>query len=137
MDQLVEGFDLTGMLPESNVFARRLRPAVMSCNELRKVADLSRDGMLEVTRSSGDWTLHEQLYAATTREVEKGFIEGPLDPKRIPPGASLTRRFGVKQKNKTRPIHDYKASFEKPGALQMLTIRCHLVMPHSTWMHSW
>ena len=119
MDQLVEGFDLTGMLPESNVFARRLRPAVMSCNELRKVADLSRDGMLEVTRSSGDWTLHEQLYAATTREVEKGFIEGPLDPKRMPPGASLTRRF------------------EKPGALQMLTIRCHLVMPHSTWMHSW
>ena len=29
VDQLTHGFDLTGMLPESNIFAKRVRPAVI------------------------------------------------------------------------------------------------------------
>ena len=97
----------------------------MSCNELGKVADLSRDGMLEMTRSSGDESLDEQLYAATTREVEKGFIEGPIDPKRMPPEATLTRRFRVKQQSKTRPIDDDKASFVNSSVTQLETASVH------------
>ena len=34
VDQLASGFDLTGGLPESNVFARKMRPAAMSCVEI-------------------------------------------------------------------------------------------------------
>ena len=36
VDQLTHGFDLTGMLPESNIFAKRIRPAVISCAESKK-----------------------------------------------------------------------------------------------------
>ena len=44
------------------------------------------------------------------KEVEKGFIQGPIDKDELPAGSTLTKRFPVKQKNKLRPIDDYKAS---------------------------
>ena len=61
------------------------------------------------------------------KEVTKGFIEGPLDPEVLPAGATLTRRFGVRQKNKTRPIEDYKASFVNSSVTQMETASVHTV----------
>ena len=60
---LCDGFDLTGPLPEPNVFSRRVRPAVMTCNELRHVAELSRTGLVESIRSSGDTELDQQSAA--------------------------------------------------------------------------
>ena len=101
--QLGRGFDLTGMLPESNVFNRKVRPAVMSCGELRRAADLGRAGILQSVKSSGDPDLDKDLYAATLKEVTKGFLTEVHDLKDLPQGATLTRRFGVKQKNKVRP----------------------------------
>lgn len=127
VDQLAHGFDLTGSLPESQVFSRKIRPAAISCNELRRIADLSREGMLQTVTSSGDLELDEQLYSATLREVEKGFLVGPLDPNSLPPGSTLTRRFGVKQKSKTRPIDDYKASFVNSSVSQTETATVHTV----------
>ena len=47
--------------------------------------------------------------------------EGSIDPKRMPPGATLTRRFDVKQKSKTRPIDDYQASFVNSSVTQLET----------------
>ena len=44
------------------------------------------------------------------KEVEKGFIQGPIDKDELPVGSNLTKRFPVKQKNKVRPIDDHKAS---------------------------
>ena len=80
VDDLIAGFNLTGALPESHAFAKRVRPATISCEELRSVADLCKKSMLEMTQSSGDTELDEQLYEATCKEVSKGFLEGPLDP---------------------------------------------------------
>ena len=51
----------------------------MSCEDLRRVSDLSRGGLLQSISSSGDPQLDEELYAATMKEVKKGFIVGPLD----------------------------------------------------------
>jgi hypothetical protein len=60
-------------------------------------------------------------------EVDNGFIQGPLTPDQLPPGATLTRRFGVKQKSKTRPIDDYKASFVNSSVTQTETASVHTV----------
>ena len=127
IDDLAAGFDLTGALPESNAFSKRVRPAAISCEDLRSVANLCKKGVLEMTQSSGDTELDEQLYAATLKEVKKGFLEGPLDPASLPAGATLTRRFGVKQKSKTRPIDDYKASFVNSSVSQTETASVHTV----------
>ena len=98
-DQLASGFDLTGSLPESKVFARKVRPAAMSCVELRRISELCRHNMLQTVVSSGD----PELYAATMKEVDKGFLKGPVEPADLPEGSTLTRRFGVKQKSKRDP----------------------------------
>ena len=55
--------------------------------------------MLQLVKSSGDAELDSQLYAATMKEVSKGFLLGPIDPATLPAGSTLTRRFGVFQKN--------------------------------------
>ena len=127
VDQLASGFDLTGSLPESQVFARRLRPAAMSCVELRRISELCRHNMLQTVVSSGDPDLDSQLYAATIKEVDKGFLIGPVEPADLPEGSTLTRRFGVKQKSKTRPIDDYKASFVNSSVSQTETATVHTV----------
>ena len=127
VDDLTTGFNLTGALPESHTFAKRVKPATLSREEPRSVADLCRKSMLETTQSSGDAELDDQLYEATCKEVRKGFLEGPLDPADLPTGATLTRRFGVKQKSKTRPIDDYKASFVNSSVSQSETASVHTV----------
>ena len=102
VDDLATGFGLIVTLPESNS-SRKVRPASISCEELRRVADMCRDGMLEMNKSSG--------LIATRNKIYTGFIEGPISPASLPEGATLTRRFVVKQKSKTRPIDIYKSSF--------------------------
>ena len=72
VEDIKRGFDLTGALPRSGVFNQKFRPASMTCEDLRKVSNLSREVLLE--------------------------------------SVTLTKRFPVKQKNKVRPIDDYKAS---------------------------
>ena len=127
VDQLASGFDLTGGLPESNVFARKMRPAAMSCVELRRISELCRQSMLQTVVSSEDPELDSQLYAATMKEVGKGFLIGPVELADLPEGSTLTRRFGVKQKSKTRPIDDYKASFVNSSVSQTETATVHTV----------
>jgi len=59
--------------------------------------------MIQTVKSSGDPELDDQPYSATLKEVNKGFLVGPINPNELPSGSTLTRRFGVKQKSKTRP----------------------------------
>ena len=54
-------------------------------------------------------------------------LKRPLDVTCVPPGATLTRRFGIKQKGKTRPTDDYKASFVNSSATQLETASVHTV----------
>ena len=74
VEDIKKGFDLTGALPRSGVFNQKFRPASMTCEDLRKVSNPSRDVLLESVQSSGDRETDLSLFAAT---VEKGFIKGP------------------------------------------------------------
>ena len=71
----------------------------MTCEDLRKVSNLSRSVLLESVQSSGDKEVDLSLFAATLKEVETGFIQGPIDKEDVPAGSTLTKRFPVKQKN--------------------------------------
>ena len=82
----------------------------MTCEDLRKVSNLSREVLLESVQSSGEKEIDLSLFATTLKEVEKGFIQGPVNEEELPAGSTLTKHFPVKQKNKVRPIDDYKAS---------------------------
>ena len=70
----------------------------MTCKDLRKVSDLGREALLGTVQSSGDSEIDRGLFEATVKEVEKGFIEGPVGRESLPAGSTLTKRFLVKQR---------------------------------------
>ena len=50
----------------------------MTCQDRRNVSNLSRSVLLESVQSSGDEEIDLSLFSATLKEVEKGFIKGPV-----------------------------------------------------------
>ena len=78
ISDIAHGFDLTGQLPEANVFSKHFRPATLSCPELRKFASISREAIINSIGSSGDPELDEGLMKATQKEISKGFLLGPI-----------------------------------------------------------
>ena len=76
----------------------------MSCEDLR-VSELGRTVLVDSVQSSGDKELDASLFQATLKEVEKGFMQGPIDKAELPAGSTLTKRLRVRH-----PIDDYKAS---------------------------
>ena len=42
--------------------------------------------------------------------MKRGWLQGPVQVGDLPPTASVTRRFGISQSNKTRPIDDFSES---------------------------
>ena len=99
----------------------------MTCEDPRKVSNLSRDVLLESVQSCGDRETDLSLFAATMKEVEKGFIKGPINKEELPAGSTLTKRFPVKQKNKVRPIDDYKASLVNFAVAQNEGVTIHTI----------
>ena len=104
VEDIKRGFDLTGALPTSGVFNQKFRPASMTCEDLRTVSNLSREVLLASVQSSGDKEIDLSLFTTTLKEVEKGFIQGPINREELLVGSTLTKCFPVKQKNKVRPI---------------------------------
>ena len=127
VEDIKRGFDLTGALPRSGVFNQKFRPASMTCEDRRKVSNLSREVLLESVQSSGDKEIDLSLLATTLKEVEKGFIQGPINKEELPAGSTLTKRFPVKQKNKVRPIDDYKASLVNFAVTQNEGVTIHTI----------
>ena len=50
-----------------------------------------------------------------------------MDPTSLPSGSAITRRFGVQQKGKLRPIDDYKASMVNSSVTQTEGVSVHSV----------
>ena len=65
----------------------------MTCEDLRKVSNLSRGVFLESVQSSGDKETDLSLFAASVKEVEKGFIKGPIDKDELPVGVHSHKAF--------------------------------------------
>ena len=97
----------------------------MATESLRSIADRARTILLENVKSSGNSDIDEGVMAATTAEIEKGLLIGPLSASALPAGSTLTRRFRVLQKGKVRPIDDYKASLVSSSVTQVETVTIH------------
>ena len=89
VDDIKKGFELTGALPRSGVFNQKFRPASMTCEDLRKVSNLSRDVLLEPVLSSGD------------RETDLRAHK----QRRTPCGVHSHKTFPCETKNKVRPMN--------------------------------
>ena len=108
--EIARGFDLVGPIPNSDVYRKRKRFATMTRAQLRSVASKSRKATFHSTRSSGDEFLDLALYALTLDELSSGWLQGPYEISDLPSESILTRRFGILQGGKVRPIDDFTAS---------------------------
>ena len=73
-------------------------------------AEKARQAVKFTTRSSGSHEQDVALWVKTLQEVEKGWLEGPIQWDRLSGGAVVSRRFPLQQGQKLRPIDDYSMS---------------------------
>ena len=114
-----EGFHLMGPLPETGALPTRVTVGSLTPEEVRANAAINNTAIFESAKNCRDPVIAQAVYDATIAERDRGWLQGPLDFESLPPGAVLTRRFGVEQTSfdvnvgsvkKVRPIDDYTES---------------------------
>ncbi|CAE7812845.1 unnamed protein product [Symbiodinium sp. CCMP2592] len=112
VDDILKGFDLTGPTEVwGQTVARRLVATV---------------------KASDDPVIDQGVLKATQKELERGFVEGPVALSDVPSNASLTHRFGVRQGEsedgpKIRPIDNYLSSQVNSAVSQTEQISVHTI----------
>ena len=91
--EMCVGFKLAGPIPPSPVFKKKRTSATLSVNDLRHSAHVTRQGIILSTVSSGDDELDLALQAATDKELEKGWLWGPIDVSSLPETAWCFKTF--------------------------------------------
>ena len=136
-DELVEGFKIVGPVTESGIFKQGITLAEISPQQLRDRTKYLKPMIIGRAKLSDGNELQRQLYDTTLEEAgEKNWLEGPFQPIQIDDimGSNWlpVRRFGVLQKDKLRPIDDFKESqvnktFASSEKLELRT------MDHTLW----
>ena len=109
-EEIAKGFSISGPIPSKAIFKPCCEPATLSVDELRAGSKVVRRGIIQAAANSVNHPLAEEIHSITMDEVKKGWLQGPIQVGDLPPTASVTRRFGVSQSNKTRPIDDFSES---------------------------
>ena len=101
---------------------------------------------MATVKPAADPAVDKGVLEATRKELERGFVLGPVPPGDVPVGASLTHRFGVIQGQteggpKVRPIDDYLASQVNATITQVESVPVHSVDVVAgmlgAWLHEW
>ena len=131
-DEIVSGFSLTGEMPESGRFPSKLKPAMISVQQLQESTVWAKKMILQSCRRVGsDIEIATAVFDETQQQLADGWVKGPfkagqLDEKYdgcwIP-----SKRFGVKQGQKIRAVDDFSeflinASMTSTERLQLFGI---------------
>ena len=110
--ELVDGFKLTGEMPESKQFPARLKPAMISVQQLKESSVWAKKMIHASCRRVGaNPEIARAVYEETLQQRQDGWVKGPytsaeLDQKFdgcwIP-----SKRFGVRQGGKIRAVDDF------------------------------
>ena len=107
---MINGADLTGLVPETGLLPGKFVPALLTDEALALRSSLLRSRGASMACSSGDAEIDTGVWEQTMEEVAAGWLVGPLDPSEVPDTEPISRRFGIKQGCKIRPIDDFSAS---------------------------
>ena len=109
-DEFVNGTTLVGDSEITGLWPRRHTPNSSTEADLQALSERDREASLRSVIDRFDPQVAEQVWLQTTAEVEKGFLEGPLDVDSIPLSCPLSPRFGITQGEKVRCIDDFSRS---------------------------
>lgn len=114
-----KGFSLMGDLPRSGVFVDRPSFATLTKDQVKSNAKLNRNAIFNGMKNPMDAEVTKGVYDATRKELEQGWLRGPIDAKELGSNSIVARRFGVKQSSaesdgtrvfKVPPIDDFTES---------------------------
>ena len=109
-NELTQGATLTGEAPRSGLWPSKFTPASMTEQELMKVADLDRPGIVEQLTYDIKNEQALSIWNQTMQETETGALAGPRRLDEVSHRYPLSRRFGVIQNGKLRCINDFTRS---------------------------
>ena len=104
VNELQHGADLTGDVEETGMLPKKFVPALLSNDMLERQSEICRSKFEVKCRGSGDSDIDEAVWSQTLEEVEKGWLLGPYNASDIDCKTPISRRFGVRQGEKVRPI---------------------------------
>ena len=113
--EIRRGFRLVGVQPHTRVFARDIRPPMITEQELVQSFVFMRPALIGKVASARPSELDAELWSKTLDEVSDGSLVGPLTQDQVDArhgaGWVPVRRFGVVQssagKRKLRPVDDF------------------------------
>ena len=121
------GATLAGEIEHTEIFQSQFKPCLITMQQLEQDLVRRNDFILNLTKSSGDRCLDEQLLSETREELSCGWAEGPFDPATLEQGATISRRFALVQGQKTRMIDDFSISGVNDSCIIHNKIDLHLV----------
>ena len=92
---LRRGFDLMGDLEGPASLPRKVTYATLTPDQVRSTARDTRRAIMLSAQSARDSDMDQALYDVTMDEVDRGWLEGPLDFSDLSADATVSRRFGA------------------------------------------
>ena len=111
VEDLTQGFRITGELRPSGLFPRILRPAALTQDDLRATAKWSKHVVADsCRRASKDSEVARSVWRETMEQRDKHWLRGPFPFEQMDEKYNGTwiasKRFGVVQGEKTRAVDD-------------------------------
>ena len=115
--EVTEGIRLTGRTPATGIFPPTFKPALRQEADLHDWAPGARARVFDRIRPQGaaDAVVHEK----TLEEREKGWAKGPVSRDALQGSSLVSRRFGLRQGEKTRLVDDLRFS----GVNDLVTVQ--------------
>ena len=112
INDLVDGFRLSGTMKPSGVFPQKVKLASITREQLQSSSKWCRKAVLAKMSSSGDSALDSKLWEQVLGECDKKWCRGPYTEDQVTSILGhdnwlCNRRFGLQQKSKVRDIDDY------------------------------
>jgi hypothetical protein len=110
LEEFTMGVSLVGEVPSTGMLPFKFTSALLTVDALRKQAEFRRAQLFEECKGSGDHEVDVEVWKQTLEERDKGWLTGPLEVSDIADDVPISKRFGLRQKYKTRLIDDYSES---------------------------
>ena len=110
-EDIATGFNLVGEIPGAGGrLPPKFVPATLAVSELTANAARARRAIQFGKLTSGDDHMDAELYKKIQDEVSRGWLMGPIPWEELEPYATVSKRFGIQQGAKLRPIDDFSMS---------------------------
>ena len=135
-EEFVNGTILVGDSEVTGLWPKRHTPNSSTEADLQALSERDREASLKSVVDRFDPGVAEQIWQQTSAEVEKAFLEGPLDVDSIPLSCPLSPRFGCSRSGVNSAVQTHESP--RPHTIDVVSGLALLIMNMSrdggTWM---